>query len=282
MEHRSRTVDKQTDAVRPAIGEISALEHPLVETGAQQQRGVRREVSGIEAGAEPAALVREEQWVELTGDTALSNPPLAGCRLDHLAALRREPSEFDRELADDEFAGLPRRQIDGRRGRDLHQLVGRRIACLIDVGLAALFRTHRLRGLSCLFVSLPIGERRRDDPYRIDAFGDLHLIGLHLTAATDRRFRCGAFGEEPVHASDFDQLKCDPAHRPGVVQIGDQIEERCRIIESEGDVRCDPPLQIIALEVVANEQKAGEGKLAERAGICRGAGNGGPIEIRQN
>jgi O6-methylguanine-DNA--protein-cysteine methyltransferase len=59
----SGTIDEKAHRIGPSAREISAFEHPLVETGTEKQRGVWRQVAGIEAGSQAAPLVGKEEGV---------------------------------------------------------------------------------------------------------------------------------------------------------------------------------------------------------------------------
>ncbi len=282
LEHRSRTIDEEAHAVRATIREIPSFEHALVQAGAEEERCVRREVTGIEPGAQATPLVGEEERVELAGDSALSDTPFLSCHLEQVAALGCEAAELDGEVADDQLPCLAGRQEDRRSRRHLHQLIGGRVTGLIGLAMSSVFSRNGLCRLPCLLVSVAIGQRRGNDPYRIDALGDGHLVCGHLRFAADGRISRSPLREETVHAGNLDELQRNTTDGPRIIQLGNGIEEGHSIVESESDMWFDTTLEFVALEVVTDDEETCEGELTERPGIGRRPGHRRPVEVGEH
>ena len=137
LEHAGGAVDQQADRVGAAGGEVAPLEHPLVEAGSQEEGGVRRQVAGVVAGAQAAALVGGEERVQLAGDVALPHGPGPGGGLERLPARQGEAAEAIGERGHDQPPGLAGGQVHLRSLADPEDLVGGRVGALLGpVGTA--------------------------------------------------------------------------------------------------------------------------------------------------
>ena len=106
LEHAGRAVNQDTDAVGAPGRQVASFEHALVEAGSEQERGVRRQVAGVVARAKAAALIGEEEGVELTRYPALSDVPSSGGLIDQFPPRRSEVPKPIGERRHDQLAAL--------------------------------------------------------------------------------------------------------------------------------------------------------------------------------
>jgi hypothetical protein len=167
--------------------------------------------------------------------------------------LRREPPKLVWEIAHNKLPGLAGWEVHRRGGRHLHELIGRRVAGLINVPVPTVFCADGLGSLPGLLIAVPVGEGRGEDADGVDTFCDGGLICFLLTSAASGRLGACPLGQESVHPGDFDKLKRGAGDGPGIVEVRDEVEKGDSVVDSEGDVWSDAPLNVVTREVVADD-----------------------------
>ena len=177
LEHAGRAVHQQAHRVGPPGGEVAPLEHALVEAGTEKEGGVRRQVAGVVAGAQAAALVGSEERVELSRYVALAHGPGPGGGFERLPAGRGEAAEAVGEPGHDEPPALSRGQVHLGGLADSEDLVGGRIAALLRLVGAAL-KGLRADGAAGPLVGGGVLQGGGVQAHGIDPGGDFGAFGF--------------------------------------------------------------------------------------------------------